>query len=133
MNYDQIIKLDRSSWKATDFSFEYGVKTLGFVFDFTSDDQLVIGARDGLYFVDPNTLRKNEEVPKPYVLSIKTNKNVTISAESLLEKKPIYLAPDENTITLEFSAINHSLPEQVSFLYHLEGLDEEWKDPGKTG
>ena len=132
LSYNEIININRTDWIATDYSTQYGLNNHTVIFDFLKNDHLVIGAREGVYFVDPKTLRKNKQLPKPYISTIKTNKNNNYSTETLLEKKPIHLSPNENNFTIEFSAINHTFPHSVKFLYRLEGLDKDWKDPGKN-
>ena len=131
LGYEQILKFDKNTGQSVDYSFSYGVQNITPIFEFFADNQLLIGSREGIFMVDPNKLRKNLLLPKPYVSNIRTSKDKNYLTETLLQKNPIFLAPDENTITIDFSAINLSLPHTVQYQYMLEGVDNDWQDPGK--
>ena len=127
-----IIKINRDDWRITSFHRDYGVKSFKDldVFRFLKNGALIFNGRDGLYTVEPNSLKINTRLPRPYVVSISSNKGIKNSLGDHLNSVPIKLEPDENVITISFSAINHTIAKGTLFRYMLEGLDEEWIDPG---
>lgn len=131
MNSGGLIKINREDWTCEFFSTAYGVKDWHGMFQFLKNGDLFICSRDGFYTVDPNQLRRNNRLPKPYVARVISNKGIKNNTEAHLKKSPIHLEADENVITIDFSAINHTLASRTKFQYMLEGLNEEWIDPGK--
>ena len=130
MSNSGLLKMNRNDWSYKNFSYAYGLKSTSDLFSFLKSGELFIGARDGVYAIDTEKLIINNKVPKPYVVSILTNKGPKNKLEDHLKQEPIYLKPNENVLTIEFSAINHSLANQTKYLYQLEGIDEAWIDPG---
>ncbi|MEN0050973.1 MAG: histidine kinase, partial [Bacteroidota bacterium] len=126
---DVIIKINRADWSYDFFQLDYGVKSWFGLFRLLKNDQLFIGAQDGFYLLDTKQLLVNERVPKPYVSKIITTESEQNQIEAYLKSKPISLSPSENVVTIEFSAINHTLPEKTKYLYQLEGIDKDWIDP----
>lgn len=126
-----LLHLNRDDWSFESFNSAYGFSPGGLdLFRFTKDDSLFIGARDGFYLFDPHKLRINHQLPKPYVVSVVSNQGPKNRLEDHLNKLPVILRPMENVITIDFSAINHTLAEAGQFRYMLDGVDEDWIDPG---
>jgi diguanylate cyclase (GGDEF)-like protein len=42
------------------------------------------------------------------------------------DEAPIWIAPDHNDLTVEFSALDYTAPERNRYEYKLEGFDKEW-------
>ena len=127
---DALIKIDRSDWTCQLFSFDYGLRQWSGVFQFLQSGMLLIGARDGFYTINPEKLKINKTPPIPYVSKITTKDGIKNRLEDHLNQTPVYLKPNEKVLTIEFSAINHTLAAKTKYQYQLEGIDEEWLDPG---
>jgi ligand-binding sensor domain-containing protein len=130
-NAGGVLKIDRRTWTCQNFNLDYGaVKWSDGLFQFLKNGDLLIGARDGFYTVDPEKLYVNQTLPRPYVTNITSVEGPKNSMEDHLNQVPIFLKANENVITIEFSAINHTLADRMTYRYMLEGIDEEWIDPG---
>ena len=46
--------------------------------------------------------------------------------ESAITTKKVTLQPGENTLNIEFAALDYSKPEKIKYLYWLEGADKQW-------
>ncbi|MCB0643223.1 MAG: histidine kinase, partial [Phaeodactylibacter sp.] len=42
----------------------------------------------------------------------------------------VVLSPSENVLNISFSAINFTFPTATTFQYRMEGVDEDWQQPG---
>lgn len=96
-------------------------------FSLLASGELTIGARKGIYFFHPDSLRANPERPIPYLTSFRVfDEEIPLPAEGELR-----LSYRQNFFSFEFSAISYNLPEQNTFAYQLEGVDEDWVYAGK--
>ncbi len=126
MSATGLYQIDRSGNNHPFFSFDYGVFDAEYLIHFLTNDQLLIGGRDGFYIVDPDQLIKNNELPWPYVVRIDGNKGSVSNYSQLLKSEKVHLAARDNYVHIVFSARNYSLSDQVTFEYRLQGLDENW-------
>jgi len=95
-----------------------------------SDGRMVYSTRKGICIFHPEQLTNRKEAPLPYITSLSVN-NKKIKADSGSYFKINYeLAANENFIGIDFSALAFSNPFEIKYNYMLEGVDEEWKDPG---
>ncbi len=95
------------------------------------DGQIAVLYKDGLGFslFHPDSLRKNEELPQPYVRSFSVLGQKTAADTSLYYLSRITLPYSRNFFSFEFSAIAYIQPHRVRFKYKLEGLDKDWIYP----
>ena len=127
-----ILRINRDDWSIEKYHRDYGVQSFKDldVFQFLKNGELIFNGRDGFYTVDPNKLKINTRLPRPYVVSVSSNKGRKNKLQDHLEMLPVNLEPEENVVTITFSAINHTLAKKTRFRYMLEGVDEDWIDPG---
>lgn len=96
-------------------------------FALLASGELTIGARRGLYYFHPDSLRANPELPVPYLTSFKVfDENTPLPSRGELR-----LSYRQNFFSFEFSAIGYNLPEQNTFAYQLVGVDEDWVYAGR--
>ncbi|MEL7121121.1 MAG: histidine kinase [Bacteroidota bacterium] len=131
INNKGLYKIDRNKWTVQTFSLDYGVKKWEGVFKFLKSGELLVGSRDGFYTIEPEKLLTNKCPPIPYVCKMQTATGEKTNLADPLNQTPVYLTPSEKVLTIEFSAINHTLAEKTQFAYQLEGIDKDWVDPGK--
>ena len=124
-------KINTSDSTSISYNFDYGVKGYYGTYRLLESGELFIGSGDGFYTVNPNRLFVNTILPKPYVVSVFSNKELKNKLEDYLNQVPVFLKADENVMTIEFSSINHTLSQNTKYRYMLEGIDEDWIDPGE--
>lgn len=89
-----------------------------------SDGRLWFATDNGLAWIDPAHISKNNVVPAVSIRSLQANrKNYDLSAD-------INLAAGTQSLQIDYTALSFSIPERVRFKYKLEGADEEWQDAG---
>lgn len=130
--YQSLLRIDRNDGSISRYSYEYGLKRVEGAFTLLRSGKLFIGSREGFYLADPEQLRINTTAPDPYILSIRTNKGPRGTLLDYISRTPLRLAHNENALTIEFSAVNFTLPQAGRFEYRMEGVDEAWNDPGKN-
>jgi signal transduction histidine kinase/DNA-binding response OmpR family regulator/streptogramin lyase len=101
------------------------------------DGALFFGGSNGLNFFYPDSLKDNTFIPPVYLTDLQVfNRSITVHSkdsalhEHISEAKEIFLAYDQSVFTLEFAALNYTLPEKNMYAYKLEGFDEEWNYVG---
>lgn len=95
--------------------------------------ELIFGGVYGIDWVDPASVRLNQQVPSVFFTKLLVmNEEVVPSVkDGLLQsdigfQTTIRLLHNENTFSLEFTALNYDFPDRSSFAYKLEGFDLQW-------
>ena len=96
-----------------------------------SDGRMVFSTRKGICIFDPGQLTNVKEAPFPYITSLSVNNKKIESDSGSYFKVSYELAANENFIGIDFSALAFSKPFGIKYNYMMEGVDEEWKDPGE--
>jgi signal transduction histidine kinase/ligand-binding sensor domain-containing protein len=78
----------------------------------------------GVMVIHPSAITRNT-VPPPVVVSALISRGT-----KYLDPSNLMLRAGTSSIQIAYSALSLSVPERVRFRYKLEGVDEEWMDPG---
>ncbi len=96
----------------------------------TPDDELLFGGVGGITIVQPDALQK-WEYQAPLALSEIRVGGQTVTA-SRFNRNPqagsLLIPANANSLSVEFTALDFSAPEQNRYAYQLEGYDAEWVD-----
>jgi two-component sensor histidine kinase len=87
------------------------------------DGRLVFGSSNQFIVFDPQKINMADSLPDVSITGFKV-RHENLSVDSLTKLKMVELAPDENSVTIDFSALNY----WSAFLikYKLEGIDKDW-------
>ncbi|HLP15877.1 MAG TPA: two-component regulator propeller domain-containing protein [Bacteroidota bacterium] len=88
------------------------------------------GGNFGLNVFNPDKIRDNRFVPPVYIVSLSIFNKRAHFDTAMSMKKSIVLSYDENSISLEFVALNYRKPELNQYKYQLVGFDKEWIQSG---
>jgi len=94
--------------------------------DLLRDDQLFISARKTYALFNSSDLNVTPETPKPYFTNVSVDGIDTEISGLGLSLNYIHIRPDQNSITVDFSAISYSSQVNNKFRYMLEGVNDEW-------
>ena len=104
------------------------------------DGTLVFGGVNGLTIFQPSAIRDNPEQPPVYITDIHlNNRPATVQgAKKLLDEaieyaEQVSLPYALNTVTLQFAALEWTLPCKNRFRYYLEGMEPEWAHEDSEG
>ncbi len=100
------------------------------------DGQLLFGGQNGFNIIDPDHIAlNNHNHPVVFTDFELFNKKVPIGGNSVLKQaitqtKEIKLNYGQSVFTIEFSALNFTLPEMNSYAYKLESFEKDWNYVG---
>jgi ligand-binding sensor domain-containing protein/signal transduction histidine kinase len=105
-----------------------------------ANGRLFFGGPGGLIFFKPKAIARNNHPPVVVFTDFKLfNESVRPSAEpkSLLKRSitltdEIKLKHTQNVFTIEFAALDFTLPQKNQYQYKLEGINEDWVKAGNT-
>ncbi len=111
-------------------SFDYAGGNIDFFsLENLPSGKIVIGGRTSLYVFDPTSMKRNAEMPKPYIEEIQVKGKPLPAIPTVNGKPGLELRYWENNFAITFSAIAYTLGEKCKFRYRLKG-QEDWQDAG---
>jgi signal transduction histidine kinase/ligand-binding sensor domain-containing protein len=90
----------------------------------TTDGRIWFAATNGIAYVDPRRIPKNDLPPPVHVETVKVGDKVLAPADGIV------LNHNTKDIEIDYTALSLSIPERVAFRYKLEDHDTEWQEPG---
>jgi len=95
------------------------------------NNMIMFGGNNGLCeFYPENITVKSDLSQRVAITNIEIQSQSVYEKESRnhfnLQKQSITLSPNENAISLEFSALNYIAPEKIQYAYQLEDVDKNW-------
>jgi len=88
------------------------------------DGKIWVVTNDNIVSVDPQRIPVNSIVPPVHVEQLISDGQRHPSASDTR------LPPLQRNLTIEYTALSFTVPEQVQFKYRLEGFDNAWQDAG---
>ncbi len=127
---DRVVRIDPETNRIKTFDYRYGASRTPFGysdFSMSTDGELYAGGRRGFLRWRPELLRDNQSPPEVVVTNLRAlQENIPAPTANV---GWIRLAPDENSFSVEFAALNFTLPENNLYQWKLEGYDENWTAP----
>jgi len=99
---------------------------------------LYFGGRTGLVSFDPDGFESSTYEPPVVITAVSVADTVLRPGpDSPLPALPhrtdrLVLKHDQNLIAVGFAALDFARPDQNHYRYRLEGLDQDWRDPGEA-
>ena len=90
----------------------------------TTDGRVWFATSNGIAYVDPRHIPRNDLPPPVHVETVKVDDKVLAPADGIV------LAHNSKDIEIDYTALSLSIPERVLFRYKLEDYDTEWQKPG---
>jgi signal transduction histidine kinase len=121
---DGIFLFDRIGKRFTQFGIEDGVQSLEFsggAYFKDTDGMMYFGGINGFNYFHPDSITINQYLPAIVITNIK------VMDVSLKGKHDELILPyDQNFISIEFSALDYSVPKRNKYSYILEGFQKSW-------
>ena len=121
---DGIFLFNTATERFTQFGIEDGVQSLEFsggAYFEDSDGMMYFGGINGFNYFHPDSITINQYLPAIVISNIKVM-DVRIKGEP----NELILSHDQNFISIEFSALDFSIPKQNKYSYILEGFQDSW-------
>ncbi|MFZ5749211.1 MAG: triple tyrosine motif-containing protein [Pseudomonadota bacterium] len=90
----------------------------------TGDGRIWFLNRAGVVYVDGRHLIRNRVPPPVTIRAIATRDS------RFQDPSSVSLAAGTRAVTIAYSALSLAVPDRVAFRYRLDGVDEDWVDPG---
>jgi signal transduction histidine kinase/ligand-binding sensor domain-containing protein len=91
-----------------------------------SDGRLWFATTKGVAWVDPESLdRLRNKTPPPVAIS-----SVVSNGKFYANLDKLTLPPGVRNLEIDYTALSLAIPERVQFRYRLEGVDDDWQQPG---
>ncbi|WP_338873788.1 two-component regulator propeller domain-containing protein [Spirosoma sp. SC4-14] len=88
-------------------------------------ERLYFGSLNGVVYFNPDSIRDDTRPFPVYITSLKV-----LDQSRILTDSVIALNYDENFLSLSFSALSYTYPEQNQYAYQLIGVDKNWVQNG---
>ncbi|MCK5808015.1 hypothetical protein KAH37_03405, partial [bacterium] len=86
------------------------------------DGRIWFPTSKGVVVVNPNKIIKNEIIPLTAITTIKSDNNLPVA----FNQDDFSFAPETTTVQINYTGLSLLFPQQVSFIYRLIGLSDEW-------
>ncbi|RXF67653.1 hybrid sensor histidine kinase/response regulator [Arcticibacter tournemirensis] len=98
---------------------------------------IIFGGVNGFNIFHPASLARNTNIPSVVLTDFQLfNKKVLVGQknsplkESILSAREIRLSHSQSVFTIQFAALNFTIPEKNQYAYFLEGFDKDWNYVG---
>lgn len=126
----ELVRINADDQSLTRFSFEYGVKAVDFFhFSFLPSGEMIFGGRNSVTISNPQELKRNAELPVPYIMQLKLL-NQPIHPSEYEAGKKLELSHHQNFISISFSAQAYTMAGGVKFRYRLKNFDDWTEEEG---
>lgn len=131
---------DSTRWLFRNFTKAYGLQDDEFntgAYARLPNGKLAFGGVNGLNIFDPKEILGAGFIPNVFITNIMVNNSPVnagdrtgILKNNIEETKSITLNHLQDILTLEFSSLDFTAPDQNRYRYRLEGADKEWIESG---
>ncbi|WP_412468142.1 two-component regulator propeller domain-containing protein [Pedobacter sp. KLB.chiD] len=133
-----LVKITPASGKIQNFYAADGLQSNQFYFNASahlSTGELMFGGIKGFNIFSPDSLMESTDFP-PLLLSglrvsntaIDTKSEFVPGANNLYTISKLELPYDKAVLSVDYVALEYSLPEKIKYAYFLEGRDKAWND-----
>jgi len=134
--YNGLSKLNIATHKFENFYTSDGLQSNQFYFNASSQlssGEMLFGGIKGFNIFNPDSIRQFKDFPSLLVTDLRVF-NLPVNAESdFVEKSSniynvshIRLPYDKAILSLDYVALEYSLPEKIQYAYYLKGWDKAW-------
>ena len=121
----ELMKINADDLTFTTYNFRYGVDEADFYhFSFLPSGEIIFGGRNDIILANPAELKRNKEVPVPYIDRMEV---LNQPYNFLAGGSPIKLNHKQNFFSIGFSALAFTMSKDVRFRYRLKGFDD-WSE-----
>ncbi|RVU02892.1 response regulator [Mucilaginibacter limnophilus] len=135
-----ITRFDPNTRASRNFDERNGLKTAEFNFGSGTrlhDGKIVFGSINGYNVIAPTELRFNKHAPRVVITGFSIfNRPVEAGTpgsplkQHISSAKEITLSYKQSVFSIEFAALDFSVPEENEYMYKLVGFDTEWQHNG---
>lgn len=131
-----VLKIDVKSGDVESFGVVNGLNHQGFLrnsFIQTTDNHIVLGTDAGFYVLNPKNIKKSDYLPSiVFTDFLLSNQKVDVNQDDsplngdVNTLRSIELKHNQNSFSIEFSALDFRDASHIQYAYKLEGFEDEW-------
>ncbi len=128
-------RLDPATGNILNFDLANGLQTLQFQLGAsleTRDGRILFGSVDGFHDFDPDEIKPNAYAPPVVFTSLRVFNQPAKLPQSLPTLDHITLSFQDKIFSIDFSALDYTLPRRNHYAYVMEGLSDRWIQLGKS-
>ncbi|MCJ8164297.1 response regulator [Pontibacter sp. E15-1] len=134
--YNGVSKFDLKSGKMVNYFDEDGLQSNQFSYNAAlklSSGELLMGGIIGFTVINPTVAIPARQFPELRITGVNVN-NVPLEDEgkTAFAIDKLELPYDKSMLSIEFVALEYSMPDKISYAYFLDGWDREWQDIGNA-
>lgn len=95
-----------------------------------TDGQLWIGCKEGILTFSPDQLRTDTADYRTVIIGLMVNNQPYRGEKGMAYTERVELPYEQNSLSLEFAALNYRNHAQLSYRYRLMGYDRDWRYSG---
>jgi len=84
------------------------------------------GGTNGVTEFFPDQIIENKKEPPIVITEIKVNNHCLNYDTSASYLKTLELSHDQNVISIEYAALDFTIPKKINYAYMIEGIDDDW-------
>ncbi|HSY60465.1 MAG TPA: two-component regulator propeller domain-containing protein, partial [Cytophaga sp.] len=137
-----ITQFNPEAGKAIAYTIKDGLPAGSFYYNSQYKDEegkIYFGMNDGYLVINPALTNETLDFPKVVltdfrIFNVPVRPNAVDSPldKSITEATSIKLPYDQNSISIQFAALNFTIPRHNYYSYKLEGFDKNWNNAGKN-
>ena len=97
---------------------------------FASDGLVYCGSSTGITGIPLNWKEQKSYYPEVRITRVEVNGTPILNENNPIKNASLNLKHNQNNINIELNCTDYSLPRHNSFIYRLEGFDEDWIQAG---
>ncbi|GHN02193.1 hypothetical protein WSM22_36820 [Cytophagales bacterium WSM2-2] len=113
-------------WNYQEYNFRDGLAGHGFFITKGDGDKMYLGTDGGFYSFKPSEIKEVDPSPAPLLITSVINLNATKAEHPLTDKFMVDYR--NNSISIEFAALNFSTANRNRYRYRMFGLDKDWTE-----
>jgi ligand-binding sensor domain-containing protein/signal transduction histidine kinase len=138
--YNGLSEFDSSRNTFTNYNSSDGLQSNQFNYNAAlklRSGELLFGGIAGFNLFDPDSIQSVARSPKLRINDVRINNVAVEGSSNFTDGNPIPLLQqikvpyNEATIAIDYTALEYSLPDKISYAYYLEGWDHGWNTVGK--
>ncbi|MET3981444.1 signal transduction histidine kinase/ligand-binding sensor domain-containing protein/ActR/RegA family two-component response regulator [Mucilaginibacter sp. UYP25] len=135
-----IVRLDPISGTSKNYGYHNGLKSLEFNFGTGArlkGGEIALGSINGFNIIDPDNLQFNFNKPKVVLTGFDLFDKPVIPgakesplSQSIGSTREIKLNHSQSMFSINFAALDYTIPENNTYAYKMDGFDNEWRYVG---
>ncbi|MBC7829192.1 MAG: response regulator [Chitinophagaceae bacterium] len=131
-----ISRFDPKTKKVYNYDMDHGLQGYEFFHGAglkLKNGEILFGGINGFNRFHPSSMNENEVIPRIAITDFQLFNNPVIIGDKnsplrqhISETKEIVLSYDQSVFTVEYTALNYTVPEKNRYAFMLEGFDKKW-------